>query len=44
MIGQAHAIRTADLSKTFGHTAALVGLELEVARGEVLGRSGCYSG
>src|SRR5689334_14712284 len=40
MIDRAHVIRAADLSKTFGHTAALAGLDLEVARGEVLGYLG----
>ena len=36
----ASAIRTEDLSKTYGHTKALVSLDLEVAEGEVLGYLG----
>jgi ABC-2 type transport system ATP-binding protein len=34
------AIRTGDLSKTFGQTRALVSLNLEVQRGEVIGYLG----
>ena len=33
----ATAIRTAELSKTFGRTNALVSLNLEVPQGEVIG-------
>ncbi|HZD68200.1 MAG TPA: ABC transporter ATP-binding protein [Actinomycetes bacterium] len=36
----ATAIRTEDLSKTFGHTRALVSLNLEVRQGEVIGYLG----
>ncbi|HZC71003.1 MAG TPA: ABC transporter ATP-binding protein [Jatrophihabitans sp.] len=39
-MAEAAAIRTADLTKTFGATTALAGLDLEVPRGEIIGYLG----